>query len=117
MEILYKRFVREKRYLRNVSPRTVDAYHWAWKAFEPALGDVQASRRLSRTTLARTAQRGTTDGDDPLDLIIKLSARDGWKAGDGLQFKLDYEKVRRGDKLEPLKASTTAYGSRRKATC
>jgi putative DNA primase/helicase len=49
-------------------------------------------------------QRGRTDGDDPLDLIIKLSPREGWKPGDGLQFKLDYEKVRRGDKLQPLEA-------------
>ncbi len=49
-------------------------------------------------------QRGRTDGDDPLDLIIKLSPREGWKPGDGLQFKLDYEKVRRGDRLESLEA-------------
>ena len=37
MEILYRQFIREKQYLCNISPRTVDAYRWAWKAFEPAL--------------------------------------------------------------------------------
>src|SRR5215469_15293616 len=39
MELLYRQFIREKQYLRNVSARTVDAYHWAWKAFTPALVD------------------------------------------------------------------------------
>jgi integrase/recombinase XerD len=37
MEELYKQFIREKQYLHNVSHRTVDAYHWAWKAFAPVL--------------------------------------------------------------------------------
>ena len=37
MEILYQQFIRERQYLHNVSPNTVDGYHWAWKAFEPAL--------------------------------------------------------------------------------
>jgi site-specific recombinase XerD len=37
MDALYQQFIREKQYLHNVSPRTVDGYHWAWKAFEPAL--------------------------------------------------------------------------------
>lgn len=37
MEVLYEQFIREKEYLLNVSPRTVEGYKWAWKAFEPAL--------------------------------------------------------------------------------
>ncbi len=37
MEILYQQFIRERQYLHNVSPNTVDGYQWAWKAFEPAL--------------------------------------------------------------------------------
>jgi integrase/recombinase XerD len=39
MELLYRQFIREKQYLHNVSLRTVAAYHWAWKAFEPVLVD------------------------------------------------------------------------------
>lgn len=37
MEQLYRQFIREKQYVNNVSPRTVEAYEWAWQAFEPAL--------------------------------------------------------------------------------
>jgi integrase/recombinase XerD len=37
MDVIYQQFIREKQYLHNVSPRTVDGYHWAWKALEPAL--------------------------------------------------------------------------------
>ena len=37
MDVLYQQFIRERQSLHNVSPRTVDGYHWAWKAFEPAL--------------------------------------------------------------------------------
>ncbi len=29
MELLYVPFIREKQYLLNVSPRTVDRYRWA----------------------------------------------------------------------------------------
>jgi len=45
------------------------------------------------------SQRGRTDGDDNLDLAIKLSPPRGWQPGDGLQFKLEYEKVRAGGSL------------------
>ena len=37
MEHFYSEFTREKQYLQNVSPATVDGYQWAWKAFEPVL--------------------------------------------------------------------------------
>src|SRR5580693_9343719 len=37
MEVLYEQFIRERQYLLNVSEKTVEAYRWAWKAFEPAL--------------------------------------------------------------------------------
>jgi integrase/recombinase XerD len=37
MEVLYEQFIRERQYLLNVSVKTVEAYRWAWKAFEPAL--------------------------------------------------------------------------------
>ncbi len=39
-------------------------------------------------------QRGRTDGDDNLDISIKLSAPPGWLPGDGLKFQWDFEKVR-----------------------
>jgi hypothetical protein len=37
MEDLFNQFTRERQFIRNVSPRTLEAYHWAWKAFAPAL--------------------------------------------------------------------------------
>ena len=37
MEDLFRQFSREKQFIRNVSPRTLEAYQWAWKAFAPAL--------------------------------------------------------------------------------
>jgi putative DNA primase/helicase len=46
------------------------------------------------------SQRGRTDNDDILDLVIQLKARDGWSPGDGLEFALEFEKNRYGDKLE-----------------
>ena len=37
MEHRYEQFIREKQYLCNVSPSTVEGHLWACKAFEPAL--------------------------------------------------------------------------------
>ncbi len=44
-------------------------------------------------------QRGRTDGDDNLDLVIKLDAPSGHTAGMGLRFVLSYEKVRADSRL------------------
>ena len=38
MEDFYKQFTQEKQYVENVSEATLEAYKWAWKAFEPVLG-------------------------------------------------------------------------------
>jgi hypothetical protein len=37
MEELFQQFTREKQFICNVSPRTLEAYGWAWKAFAPVL--------------------------------------------------------------------------------
>jgi integrase/recombinase XerD len=37
MEELFQQFIRERQYVNNVSPRTLEAYGWAWKAFAPVL--------------------------------------------------------------------------------
>ena len=50
-------------------------------------------------------QRGRTDGDDNLDLIIKLDAPSGHCAGQGLNFILSYEKVRPESKLAGFQAT------------
>ena len=34
MEELYRPFSREKQFIRNISPCTLKAYQWAWKAFD-----------------------------------------------------------------------------------
>ena len=49
-------------------------------------------------------QRGRTDNDDQLDLIMKLDKRSGWKPGMGLEFSLEFEKVRHSDHLEGFSA-------------
>lgn len=49
-------------------------------------------------------QRGRSDNDDQLDLVIKLSARDGWQPGEGLQFALSFEKVRHKSRLQGFEA-------------
>jgi AAA domain len=50
-------------------------------------------------------QRGRTDGDDNLDVSIKLDKPYGWQAGDGLAFKWVYEKVRHGGNLPDFEAA------------
>lgn len=52
-------------------------------------------------------QRGRTDGDDNLDVSIKLEAPYGWVPGDGLAFKWIYEKVRHGGHLKEFEAQYT----------
>ena len=37
MEELFQQFTRERQYVNNVSPRTLETYGWAWKAFAPVL--------------------------------------------------------------------------------
>jgi len=49
-------------------------------------------------------QRGRTDNDDDLDLIIKLDKRAGWEPGMGLEFDLKFDKVRYGDHVRPFEA-------------
>jgi Bifunctional DNA primase/polymerase, N-terminal/AAA domain len=53
-------------------------------------------------------QRGRTDNDDITDLIIQLKARSDWAPGMGLEFSLEFEKVRYGDKLEGFEAKWEA---------
>jgi hypothetical protein len=44
-------------------------------------------------------QRGRTDGDDRLDVIMRLNPPNGWEPGQGLAFELSYDKVRHGARL------------------
>ncbi len=37
MEDFFAQFVKERKYLSNVSPNTIAAYHWAWRAFAPVV--------------------------------------------------------------------------------
>jgi hypothetical protein len=50
------------------------------------------------------SQRGRTDGDDNLDLAIRLDAPKGWAPGDGCKFNLSYEKVRAASRLREFYA-------------
>jgi len=55
-------------------------------------------------------QRGRTDGDDNLDVSIKLEKPYAWQPGDGLAFKWEYEKVRHGGHLPEFSASYDLAG-------
>ena len=55
-------------------------------------------------------QRGRTDGDDNLDLSIKLEAPKGWAPGDGLEIAVSYEKVRAGGRLSEFCAAYRENG-------
>lgn len=49
--------------------------------------------------------RGRSDGDDRLDVSIRLDAPKGWEPGCGaLHFDLSYDKVRHGARLTPFSA-------------
>lgn len=50
-------------------------------------------------------QRGRTDGDDNLDLSIKLEGAKGSSAGDGIDIIVSYEKVRAGGRLPDFRAT------------
>lgn len=50
-------------------------------------------------------QRGRTDGDDNLDLSIKLEAVKGSSPGEGLEVVVSYEKVRAGGNLPGFQAA------------
>jgi AAA domain len=50
-------------------------------------------------------QRGRTDGDDNLDVIVQLGQPHGWEPGQGLAFTWSYEKVRHGGHLPDFEAA------------
>jgi len=55
-------------------------------------------------------QRGRTDGDDHLDISVKLSPPRDWTPGDGLRFEWTYEKVRVGGRLQGFSAKLDPMG-------
>jgi hypothetical protein len=57
------------------------------------------------------SQRGRTDGDDDLDISIKLSPIQGWTPGDGIRFEWTYEKVRAGGRLQGFSAKLDSMGN------
>jgi AAA domain/Homeodomain-like domain len=56
-------------------------------------------------------QRGRTDGDDRLDVSIRLDAPENWEPGQGLSFDLSYEKVRHAARLTPFSARLDGAGN------
>ncbi len=57
MEVLYEQFIKERQYLLNVSSKTVEAYRWAWRAFESVLKgkqDVNKAEVLQRIAALRS---------------------------------------------------------------
>ncbi len=56
---LFQRFVDERRYLKNVSPKTVEWYTYSFRAFAPALDGVEpdAVRPAGKRAIAEMARR------------------------------------------------------------
>ena len=71
MEDLYERFLREKRYLANVSPRTIDAYRWAHVAFAPAF---ESSPLIDRAAMVEQIARLLERGLSPISVNAHLRA-------------------------------------------
>ena len=57
MESLWKQFVQEQTYLKNVSPRTVEWYGCIWKAFAPHLTGIPASGEGLKEALKQAITR------------------------------------------------------------
>ena len=56
MEKLFEQFVKEKRFFKGVSPKTVIWYRTSWKAFDAALASVRRERLNKSAVLPRIAE-------------------------------------------------------------
>ena len=58
MQVLFEQFVRERKYLKNVTPRT-EAWYWqSWKALVGDATSVQSSKAFWTERIAHLRERG-----------------------------------------------------------
>jgi site-specific recombinase XerD len=63
MEDLFRQFSRERQFIRNVSPRTLEAYQWAWKALAPVLS---GQDHISKPDVLRRIEELRSGGLSPV---------------------------------------------------
>ncbi len=59
---LFERFVREKIYLNNVTPKTVSFYKQSFIAYKQAVGEVLPDRFILNDFVIRLRERGMSPG-------------------------------------------------------
>jgi hypothetical protein len=65
MEELFQQFTRERQFINNVSPRTLEACAWAWKAFEPVLS---GRDHVSKADILQRIEELRTGGLSPVSV-------------------------------------------------
>jgi len=80
MEDLFNQFTRERQFIRNVSPRTLEAYQWAWKAFAPALS---LKDHVSKADVLQRIEELRSGGLSPVSINTYLRSVSGtWQTVD-----------------------------------
>jgi hypothetical protein len=69
IEDLFHQFTRERQFIDNVSPRTLEAYAWAWKAFEPARA---AREQVSKADVLQRIEELRSGGLSPVSINTYL---------------------------------------------
>ena len=69
MRNLFEKFVRDRRYLKSVSPRTEGWYWQSWKAFTPVLADAVPDH-ISKGDFLGRIELMRTQGTSPITINI-----------------------------------------------
>jgi site-specific recombinase XerC len=83
--VLFERFVKEKRYLQNVTPKTLDWYGSAWVAFNKSV-TVSEPDQLTKTVLSEFVVASRDRGLSPVTVNTwskALNAFFGWLYAEG----------------------------------
>ena len=85
LRVLFEQFLKEKQYLRNVTPKTLDWYASAWVSFTKSVS-VSEPRDLTRRTLSEFVVRSRERGLSPVTVNTwskALNAFLGWLHAEG----------------------------------
>ena len=83
MEDLFRQFSRERQFIHNVSPRTLEAYQWAWKAFAPVLS---GRDHISKSDILRHIEVMRSRGLSPVTVntyVRSVNAFARWLSEEG----------------------------------
>jgi hypothetical protein len=63
LDVLFEQFLRERRYLKNVTPKTLTWYESAWKAFRLAQGYHDRSAKFGSADLEQISVPSSSRSD------------------------------------------------------